>query len=151
MLISRKAQAAATPLLTAFKQLFPKVEINITAELSKYADSKIDRSYIEGEPFIDYAMLQTVHDFPRWKTEGKLLEYKPPHFEDVNHTIKDKDGAYVPVGFSKSNLNVADAVFLILFQINSAHSTMIQKRFRPTKSPHLTLMFSIRSGRIRWP
>ena len=102
MLMSRKAQAAAEPLLTAFKQLFPKVEINITAELSKYADSKIDRSYIEGEPFVDYAMLQTVHDFPRWKAEGKLLEYKPPNFEDVNAAIKDEDGAYVPVGYSKS-------------------------------------------------
>lgn len=101
MLTSRQAQAAATPLLTAFKQSFPKVKINITAELSKYADSKIDRSYIENKPFIDYAMLQTVHDFPRWKAEGKLLEYKPPNFEDVNPAIKDEDGAYVPVGFSK--------------------------------------------------
>ena len=100
--VQKKAQAAAEPLLTAFKQLFPKVEINITAELSKYADSKIDRSYFEGEPFIDYAMLQTVHDFPRWKAEGKLLEYKPPNFEDVNAAIKDEDGAYVPVGYSKS-------------------------------------------------
>lgn len=102
-LMSRKAQAAATPLLTAFNKAFPKVKINVTAELSKYADSRIDRSYIENEPFIDYAMLQTVQDFPRWKAEGKLLEYKPPNFEDVNHVIKDEDGAFVPVGFSRSS------------------------------------------------
>lgn len=114
MLIFGKAQAAAQPLLTAFKQLFPKVGINITAELSKYADSRIDRSYIEEKPFVDYAMLQTVHDFPRWKSEGKLLDYKPPNFEDVNPAIKDKDGAYVPVGFSMSSLNVANALSLML-------------------------------------
>lgn len=55
-------------------------------------------------------MLQTVHDFPRWKSEGKLLEYKPPNFEDVHQAIIDKDGAYVPVGFSKSSLSVTHAL-----------------------------------------
>jgi ABC-type Fe3+ transport system substrate-binding protein len=50
-------------------------------------------------------MLQTVHDFPRWKAEGKLIEYKPPNFEDVNDAIKDRDGAYVPVGFSTSEFH----------------------------------------------
>lgn len=141
--VQKKAQAAAEPLLTAFKQLFPKVEINITAELSKYADSKIDRSYIEGEPFVDYAMLQTVHDFPRWKAEGKLLEYKPPNFEDVNAAIKDKDGAYVPVGYSKiepQRSRVHSPSNAMLFQINSARSTTIQKRCLPTRSHHPTPM-----------
>ena len=70
VLTAREAQAAAKPLLTAFEQLFPKVDINITAEYSEDADSKIDRSYIEGGPSIDYAMLQTVHDF----LDGKLRE-----------------------------------------------------------------------------
>lgn len=138
MLTPCGAQAAATPFLTAFKPKFPKVAINITAELSKYADSKIDRSYIEGEPFVDYAMLQTVHDFPRWKAEGKLLEYKPPNFADVNDAIKDEDGTYVPVGLSTFGSHphcknpLADAI-----QINSVHSTMIQREreISPNKVP----------------
>lgn len=116
VLTAGKAQAAATPLLTAFNESFPKVKINITVELSKYADSKIDRSYIEDEAFIDYAMLQTVQDFPRWKAEGKLLEYKPPHFEDVNHAIKDEDGAYVPVGYCRLNSHFTKDTSLILFR-----------------------------------
>ncbi|KIL88325.1 fe3+ abc transporter periplasmic protein [Fusarium avenaceum] len=91
----------AQPLLDAFSKQFPGIKVNITVELSKYADSRIDRSYIDGEPFIDYAMLQTVHDFPRWKKEGRLLNYKPINFGDVNASIKDPDGAFFPVSYNQ--------------------------------------------------
>ena len=72
------AQAAAQPMIDAFRSRFPLVPINITVELPKYADSIIDRSYVEGKPFVDVAFLQTVHDFPRWDKEQRLLHYKPP-------------------------------------------------------------------------
>lgn len=87
-------------MLTAFRKQFPDVAINITADLSKYADSRIDRSYIEGKPFIDVALLQTVHDFPRWDKQQRLLHYKPPNFSDINLAIKHIDGAYLPVNYS---------------------------------------------------
>ncbi|KAM4058654.1 bacterial extracellular solute-binding protein domain-containing protein [Hirsutella rhossiliensis] len=95
------SQAAANPLIHAFRQRFPDVAINITAELSKYADSRIDRSYIDGKPFIDVALLQTVHDFPRWNNQGRLLHYKPLDFDDINLAIKDIDGAFFPVGYNQ--------------------------------------------------
>ncbi|EJP64195.1 Fe3+ ABC transporter periplasmic protein [Beauveria bassiana ARSEF 2860] len=95
------SQAAAAPLLNAFRSRFPDVEINITAELSKYADSKIDRSYIEGNPFIDVAILQTVQDFARWDKQLRLLHYKPANFDDINLAIKHIDGAYFPVTFNQ--------------------------------------------------
>ncbi|KAL6826531.1 periplasmic binding protein-like II [Trichoderma camerunense] len=95
------SQAAAAPMLTAFRKQFPDVAINITADLSKYADSRIDRSYIEGKPFIDVALLQTVHDFPRWDKQQRLLHYKPPNFSDINLAIKHIDGAYLPVNYNQ--------------------------------------------------
>ncbi|KAM0204170.1 hypothetical protein ACHAPA_007659 [Fusarium lateritium] len=91
----------AQPVLDAFSEQFPEIKINITVELSKYADSRIDRSFIDEEPFIDYAMLQTVHDFPRWKKEGRLLYYKPINFGDINPSIKDPDGAFFPVSYNQ--------------------------------------------------
>ncbi|KAM0227380.1 hypothetical protein ACHAPO_011566 [Fusarium lateritium] len=91
----------AQPILDAFSEQFPEIKVNITVELSKYADSRIDRSYIDGEPFIDYAMLQTVHDFPRWKKEGRLLYYKPINFGDIDSSIKDPDGAFFPVSYNQ--------------------------------------------------
>ncbi|KAG5764525.1 hypothetical protein H9Q72_007414 [Fusarium xylarioides] len=91
----------AQPVLDAFSKQFPDISINITVELSKYADSRIDRSYIDRKPFIDYAVLQTVHDFPRWKKEGRLLQYKPINFNDINPAIKDADGAFFPVSYNQ--------------------------------------------------
>jgi hypothetical protein len=35
--------------------------------------------------------LQTLHDFPRWKKEGKLLAYKPAGFSRVYSGFKDPD------------------------------------------------------------
>ncbi len=96
-----QAQAAALPLIQAFQGRFPRISINVTAELSKYADSRIDRSYIENKPYVDFAMLQTVHDFPRWKDQGRLLRYKPLNFDDIDPRIKDAHGAFFPVGYSK--------------------------------------------------
>lgn len=87
-------------MLAAFKGQFPDVPINITAELSKYADSRIDRSYIDGKPFIDVALLQTVQDFARWDKELRLLHYKPANFDDINLAITDIEGAHFPVGYS---------------------------------------------------
>lgn len=95
------AAAAATPLVSAFTAQFPDIALNVTTDLSKYVDTRIDRSYLVNAPYVDIAILQTVHDYPRWKEEGRLLPYKPSTFDDINNAIKDLDGAYVPVNISK--------------------------------------------------
>ena len=61
----------------------------------------------------DIAQLQTLHDFVRWKQEGRvrpfsfhislidpnadaqLLAYKPAGFEHIPDNIKDVDGFYL--------------------------------------------------------
>ncbi|KPM46313.1 hypothetical protein AK830_g135 [Neonectria ditissima] len=95
------AQAAAEPLINAFQKRFPEVSVNISVQLSKYADSRIDRSYLAESPYVDVAILQTVNDFPRWEKQGLLLHYKPINFDDVNLAIKHIDGAHYPVAYNQ--------------------------------------------------
>ena len=80
----RKAWAAA----------YPDVKLNLTVDLSKYHDNRIDRAHLQGLHVADVAVLQTLHDFRRWKSEGKLLNYKPANFEDIINGEKDADGAW---------------------------------------------------------
>ncbi|KAH8798648.1 Fe3+ ABC transporter periplasmic protein [Xylogone sp. PMI_703] len=89
--------AAAAPIIVAFSAKYPEITVNDTTDLSKYVNTVIDRSYIVNKPYVDIAILQTVHDYPRWRDEGRLLKYKPSNFDDINNSIKDANGAYVPV------------------------------------------------------
>ena len=83
------------PAIEAWNARFPDVKLNLTVDVSKYHDSRVDRQYQRtGSDGADIAVLQTLHDFTRWKKEGRLLPYKPPHFDDVWASVKDADGAY---------------------------------------------------------
>ncbi|KAK5993531.1 hypothetical protein PT974_06964 [Cladobotryum mycophilum] len=119
------SQAATLPMLTAFRKQFPDIPINITAELSKYADSRIDRSYIEGKPFIDVALLQTVHDFPRWDKQQRLLHYKPANFDDINPAIKDIDGAYFPVNYNQFGPFYYDSIVVEEKQVPTTYADVL--------------------------
>ncbi|EME84330.1 uncharacterized protein MYCFIDRAFT_134075 [Pseudocercospora fijiensis CIRAD86] len=81
-------------LRTAWAAQYPDVKLNLTVDLSKYHDNRIDRAYQEGIHVADVAVLQTLQDFPRWKQEGKLLNYKPATFDDILQDQKDLDGAW---------------------------------------------------------
>ena len=82
----------------------------------KYHDSVIDRNLnLTRKAGADIAQLQTLHDFVRWKQEGRvrlsslhpscpnkypdaltqLLAYKPAGFEHIPDNIKDVDGFYL--------------------------------------------------------
>ncbi|RPB10180.1 periplasmic binding protein-like II [Morchella conica CCBAS932] len=84
---------------TAWAQTFPDIELNLTVDLSKYHDSNIDRSWQRGETFCDVAALQTLHDYPRWKTQGRLLPYKPASWESLWASVKDPNAAFLPLFF----------------------------------------------------
>jgi hypothetical protein len=68
-------------LKSAFEARFPGMTMNVTVDLSKYHDGKIDRQLATGNVYVDSVILQTVHDYPRWKQEDALLYYKPLGFE----------------------------------------------------------------------
>lgn len=68
-------------LKTAFEARFPGMTLNITVDLSKYHDINLDRQLATKNVYVDSIVLQTLHDYPRWKDEGALLNYKPVGFE----------------------------------------------------------------------
>ena len=97
--------------IQAFKAAFPNIKLNLTVDLSKYHEGKIDQELESGKLTVDLAMLQTLHDFDRWKSQGVLLNYKPVGSDHVPAKFKDKDGAYTGLTiFSFSNVSSSDQV-----------------------------------------
>ena len=89
----------------AFETRFPKLTLNVTVDVSKYHDGKIDQQLATGDLYVDSIILQTLHDYPRWDEEGALLRYKPLGFDKIYDAFKDVNGAYYGIGvFSWSNV-----------------------------------------------
>ncbi|KAF2009721.1 periplasmic binding protein-like II [Aaosphaeria arxii CBS 175.79] len=82
----------------AFEKRFPGMTLNLTVDLSKYHEVLIDDQLTNDNVFVDSAILQTVHDYARWKDEGALLNYAPNDFDKVHEAFKDADGAYYGIG-----------------------------------------------------
>ncbi|KAK1691287.1 ABC transporter [Colletotrichum godetiae] len=80
----------------AFEDRFPGMTLNITVDVSKFHDGNIDRQLAlgAGALYVDTAILQTLHDYPRWDLEGALLHYQPVHFEKVHPAFRDVRGAW---------------------------------------------------------
>ncbi|KAJ5491852.1 hypothetical protein LT330_009114 [Penicillium expansum] len=82
--------------IAAWQARFPEIKLNLTVDVSKYHDSRVNRQFQRnGTDGADIAVLQTVQDFGRWKREGRLLPYKPLKWEDIYTAIKDPQGAFV--------------------------------------------------------
>lgn len=77
----------------AFEKRFPKMKLNLTVDLSKYHDGRIDQQLAAKNVFVDSVMLQTVHDFPRWAREGALMNYAPLGFDKIHPAFKDSVSA----------------------------------------------------------
>ncbi|KAI1193920.1 ABC transporter [Nemania serpens] len=78
----------------AFEARFPGMTLNITVDVSKYHDGNIDRQLATGGLYVDSVILQTLHDYPRWDSEGALLHYLPLNFYDVHPSFRDLRGAW---------------------------------------------------------
>ncbi len=63
---------------TAFRQRFPLIDLNLIVDYSKYHDVRVDNQFETDTLVPDLVQLQTLHDFTRWKRQGRLLHYKPP-------------------------------------------------------------------------
>lgn len=87
-----------------FKARFPGMDIRIISDLSKYHDARIDQQLARGRLEADVAMLQTLHDFDRWKSQGQLLPYKPLDWDALLPDTRDPEGAFHSIGiFAFSN------------------------------------------------
>lgn len=82
--------------IDAWNDRFPDINLDLRIDLSKYLDVEIDRQWYENNVTTDIAMLQTLHDFPRWKEQNRLLYYKPSLWEYLYISEKDADGAFLP-------------------------------------------------------
>jgi ABC-type Fe3+ transport system substrate-binding protein len=76
-----------------FRALFPKIDLTVVTDYSKFHDVRIDNQLATGTLVPDLVQLQTVQDFTRWKSQGKLLPYKPAGFGKLHPAFKDADGA----------------------------------------------------------
>lgn len=81
-------------LKAAFEKRFPKMTLNVTVDLSKYHDGNLDLQIAENNVYVDSIILQTLHDYPRWKKEGVLMNYAPLNFDKVYPQFKDAAAAY---------------------------------------------------------
>src|SRR5882757_157416 len=89
------SQQAGT--VTAFQQSFPDIAVTMVVDYSKFHDVRVDNQLATGALVPDVIQLQTLQNFPRWKSEGRLLPYKPAGFGKVYDRFKDPDGAWVGI------------------------------------------------------
>ncbi|CAG9947969.1 unnamed protein product [Clonostachys rosea f. rosea IK726] len=83
------------PMKEAFEKRFPGMTLNVTVKSSSYLGPELDRQLATENVQVDNIMLQTAQDYPRWKNDGVLLQYKPLDFDKVYNAFKDLNGAWV--------------------------------------------------------
>ena len=77
-----------------FRERYPGIKLSITGGFTNVLDKKVDAQIEAGKLEIDIAMFQTLKDFVRWKSQGRLLAYKPAGFDTIDESFKDGDGTY---------------------------------------------------------
>ncbi|TID06859.1 hypothetical protein CH35J_000802 [Colletotrichum higginsianum] len=76
-----------------FEKKFPGVTLNVTVDLSKYHDGRLDQQIAEDNVYVDSIILQTLHDFPRCASEGALLDYAPLGHDQILPEFKSNETA----------------------------------------------------------
>ncbi|CAG8959279.1 hypothetical protein HYFRA_00013049 [Hymenoscyphus fraxineus] len=136
--------------VAAFEGRFPGLKLNLTVDLSKYHDSRIDRAYLAGNEYIDIAILQTLHDFPRWRDQQRLLNYKPANFEDIYLGEKDLNGAFLPNSFNSFGNFVYDSTKVAAADVPKNYMDILDPKWKgklvltyPNDDDAVTYLFSI--------
>jgi ABC-type Fe3+ transport system substrate-binding protein len=98
-----------------FEERYPGIKITVGGGFSNVLDQKIDAQLAAGKLEVDAAILQTVADFVRWKSEGRLLTFKPNGFDLMDENFKDADGTFwaamvniVPYMYNTEKVAAAD-------------------------------------------
>jgi ABC-type Fe3+ transport system substrate-binding protein len=77
-----------------FNERYPGIQVSVTGGFSNVLDKKVDQQLAAGKLEVDAAIFQTLQDFARWKSQGRLLMYKPPGFDAIDASFKDADGHF---------------------------------------------------------
>lgn len=82
-----------------FEARFPGMKLNITVDLSKYHDVRLDQQLAAGGDavYVDSIILQTLNDYPRWAQQGALLPYAPAGFDAIHPAFKDDSATWYGV------------------------------------------------------
>ncbi|OMJ19929.1 hypothetical protein AYI70_g4427 [Smittium culicis] len=108
----------------AFNQRFPGMNATFIVNFSKYHSIDIDNQLERNELIPSVAHLQTVHDFYRWKEEGKLMPFKTFNSDKVYSALKDPEYHFQAVSivgfgpnsstetFNKGDMPIEDEDFL---------------------------------------
>jgi len=81
----------------AFEARFPGMTLDMIVDLSKFHDGRIDNQLATNTLIPDVVQLQTLQDFPRWKSLGVLKNYKPLGWEHVYPEFRDADAAFTGI------------------------------------------------------
>jgi ABC-type Fe3+ transport system substrate-binding protein len=88
-----------------FMQQYPGIDVKVTGGFSNVLNEQIEQQMAGKQLLVDLTFFQTVQDYVKWKSEGKLLNFKPDGFDQVYPNLRDEDGAYM--AFSASALTYA--------------------------------------------
>ncbi|DBA01128.1 TPA: hypothetical protein N0F65_001756 [Lagenidium giganteum] len=83
------------PLKNAFLKRFPKIDVTLVVDYSKFHEARIEHQIETNTLVPDVAALQSLQDFPRWKKRGHLSPYKPANFSKIHDSLKDQDGSWM--------------------------------------------------------
>lgn len=81
----------------AFLARFPAMSMTMVVDYSKFHNVRIDNQRATNTLVPDVVQLQTLQDFPRWKSQGRLLQYKPAGFGAVYDNFKDATGYWTGI------------------------------------------------------
>ncbi|WON78031.1 ABC transporter substrate-binding protein [Serratia sp. UGAL515B_01] len=81
----------------AFRKRFPKMKLKMNVDFSKFHDARVDIQLANSALAVDVVQLQEIQNFPRWKDDGVLLQYKPKGYSKVYEPFRDPDGYWVSI------------------------------------------------------
>ncbi|KAF7861394.1 hypothetical protein EAF04_007959 [Stromatinia cepivora] len=114
----------------AWAARFPKISLDLTVDVSKYHDSRIDRAYRANNETVDIAILQTLNDFQRWKEADRLLFYKPQTFDDLYSGEKDLDGAFLPIGVYSFGTFIYDSTAVSESEVPTNYADLLDPKWK---------------------
>ncbi|KAJ5413298.1 hypothetical protein N7465_005603 [Penicillium sp. CMV-2018d] len=144
--------------IEAWKARFPDIKLNLTVDVSKYHDSRVNRQFQrDGTDGADIAVLQTLHDFGRWKREGRLLPYKPLKWEDIYTAVKDPHGAFVGAFIYQFGDLIYNTGLLNESNVPSSYGDFVRPEWKskltltyPNDDDAITYLFSVIIDKYGW-
>ena len=120
-----------------FEKRFPNTTLDFVVDYSKNHNARIDLQLANSTLVPDLVQLQTLQDFPRWKKEGVLLQYKPRSWDAICPEFKDAEGYYTGIYI----IVFTNCLNKYLLPNQSSWPTEAQDYLRPELQGEITLTY----------